>query len=348
MSGPRVTSLVTAYNYGRFIEATLESVLAQGLPPERHEVLVVDNGSTDDTRARVARFGDRVRYHYQDNFQGQAGTLNTGFRLARGEVVCLLDADDMWVPEKLARVLEAFDADPELGIVQHGSRYVGPVGEDLGVAALPTGPARLSIDDLRSGPVYNAHISSLCLTRRVLERIGPVPAAFAASLPDAYLVQHGLFFAPVASLRLPLTLYRRHGRSWSDRWGAARAEPRDLALGHRTQRAFDGHLRRRLRERGVRLSWPREAVLRARRERVERLVLLSAYAGRHRRALRLVAGLWPLRRSTAEGVFKAATLALAAAAPMAYAAAYRAYHARPWVAAALGRVDASDPFLVGR
>lgn len=345
MTGPRVTSLVTAYNYGRFIEATLESVLAQGLPAAEHEVLVVDNGSTDDTRARVARFGDRVRYHYQDNFQGQAGTLNTGFRLARGAVVCLLDADDLWAPEKLERVLEAFARDAELGIVQHGSRFIGPAGEDLGVTSLPAGPARVGLEDLLRGPVWSAHISSLCLRREVLARIGPVPAAFAASLPDAYLFQHGLFFAPAASLPLPLTLYRRHGRSWSDRWGEARANPRDLALGHRTQRAFDGQMRRRLRARGLAPRWPEQAVLKLRRERIERLALLCAYAGRRRRALRLLGRLWALRRSTPEGLFKLATLALAVAVPPAYAAAYRAYKARPGAAAALGRADRSDPFL---
>lgn len=346
MSRPAATSLVTAYNYGRYITATLESVLAQTIPASDHEVIVVDNGSTDDTRERVAAFGDRVRYHYQENFQGQAGTLNAGLRLAQGEVVCFLDADDLWVPTKLERVLELYRREPDLGAVQHGCRYIDGSGADLGVETLPR-PGRVTLDDLLSGPVWGSHMSSMSLRRDVLERIGPVPADFAFTLPDAYLFQHGLFFAPAGNIPLALTLYRRHGRSWSDRWGEAKGNPKDLAVGHRAQRRFDSHLKRRLRRQGLALRWSPEALADRRRERCERLALLSAYSGRRMRALRLLGALVRGRRGAAEALFKAAALSLAALAPGLYSRLYLLYRRRPAAALLLGRLEAADPFAGG-
>lgn len=346
MSRPAATSLVTAYNYGRFIGAALESVLAQTVPASDHEVIVVDNGSTDDTRARVAAFGDRVRYHYQENFQGQAGTLNAGIALARGEVVSFLDADDLWAPDKVERVLERFGREPDLGAVQHGCRYIDATGTDLGVETLPRA-GRVTLEDLLTGPVWGSHMSSMSLRRDILARIGPVPPDFAYTLPDAYLLQHGLFFAPAGNIRLALTLYRRHGRSWSDRWGEAKGNPQDLAVGHRAQRRFDSHLKRRLRAQGLVLRWPPEALAERKRERCERLALLSAYAGRRARALRLLGALVRGRRGAAEALFKAAALTLAAAAPGLYSRLYLLYRRRPAAALLLGRLEQADPFAGG-
>lgn len=346
MSRPAATSLVTAYNYGRYITATLESVLAQTVPASDHEVIVVDNGSTDDTRARVAAFGARVRYHYRENSQGQAGTLNAGLALARGEVVSFLDADDLWVPDKVERVLERFRSEPDLGAVQHGCRYIDGAGADLGVETLPR-PGRVTFEDLLRGPVWGSHMSSMSLRRDVLERIGPVPPDFAYTLPDAYLFQHGLFFAPAGNIPLALTLYRRHGRSWSDRWGEAKGCAQDLALGHRAQRRFDAHLKRRLRAQGLALRWSPEALAERRRERSERLVLLSAYAGRRARALRLLGALLRGARGAGEAALKAAALSLAVLAPGLYARLYLLYRRRPAAAMALGRLREADPFAGG-
>src|SRR5208282_3384577 len=115
---PLVTVLIDTYNYGRFIEQAIDSVLGQDFPAEQMEILVVDDGSTDDTAERVKEYGERVRYFWKPN-GGQASAFNFGFAKARGEIVALLDADDYWLPGKLRRVAEEFEKSPELGMVYH-------------------------------------------------------------------------------------------------------------------------------------------------------------------------------------------------------------------------------------
>jgi glycosyltransferase involved in cell wall biosynthesis len=111
---PFVSVVVTTYNQEKYICETLESVFAQTYP--HYEVIVVDDGSTDGTAAAVRSFGTRLRYVYQDN-QGVAGARNTGVAQARGELIALLDGDDLWHPEKLRVQVEAFLKHPDAGLV---------------------------------------------------------------------------------------------------------------------------------------------------------------------------------------------------------------------------------------
>ncbi len=104
MIHPLVSVVIPTYNYGRFVVDAVESALSQTLPPL--EVIVVDDGSTDDTRARLAVFGDRIRYLFQEN-GGLSKARNAGIEASRGEWIALLDSDDTWHPEKLEIQLSA-------------------------------------------------------------------------------------------------------------------------------------------------------------------------------------------------------------------------------------------------
>src|SRR5258706_13494937 len=115
MPVPTITALIDTYNYGSFIEEAVRSVLSQDFPADELEILVVDDGSTDDTRDRVAKYSDRVRYLHKPN-GGQASAFNFGFAHAKGKIVALLDADDYWLPDKLRRVALAFEKEPALGL----------------------------------------------------------------------------------------------------------------------------------------------------------------------------------------------------------------------------------------
>jgi glycosyltransferase involved in cell wall biosynthesis len=112
---PLATILINSYNYGSFVGRAIESVLSQTFPASEIEILVVDDGSTDDTRSVVASFGDRVIYHYKKN-GGQASALNAGFALASGRYVMLLDADDYFYPRKVEKVVEIFERDAKIGV----------------------------------------------------------------------------------------------------------------------------------------------------------------------------------------------------------------------------------------
>jgi glycosyltransferase involved in cell wall biosynthesis len=106
---PLVSVIVSVYNGGRFLAQALDSVFAQDYHPL--EVIVVDDGSTDDT-ADVARSYPEVHYIYQEN-QGVAVARNTGIAAARGDLIALQDADDLWVPGKLTLQVGHLRAHPE-------------------------------------------------------------------------------------------------------------------------------------------------------------------------------------------------------------------------------------------
>ena len=115
MGSPSVSTVIPAYNKAGTIVPTIESVLHQTV--REVEILVVDDGSTDDTRDRVARFGRRVRYFRQER-AGVSAARNRGIQEAQGEWVAFLDGDDLWLPRKLEHQLAAIAREPHLDAVQ--------------------------------------------------------------------------------------------------------------------------------------------------------------------------------------------------------------------------------------
>lgn len=121
MSDLRVSCIVPTYNGAAFLAEALDSICAQTRAP--FEILVADDGSTDDTLAVAARYGDRVRVVAQPN-AGPAAARNFGVRETQGELLAFLDQDDLWHPEKLARQLGRFEARPDLELsVAHVQRF---------------------------------------------------------------------------------------------------------------------------------------------------------------------------------------------------------------------------------
>jgi glycosyltransferase involved in cell wall biosynthesis len=114
-----------AYNCARYIAQALESVFAQDYEPV--EVVVVDDGSTDNTVGVVRGFGDRVRL-IERSHAGPSAARNAGIKAARGELVAFLDADDQWKPRKLELQVPLFD-NPEVGLVYSNFDYINEDGE---------------------------------------------------------------------------------------------------------------------------------------------------------------------------------------------------------------------------
>src|SRR2546423_15124764 len=102
VAGPHVTVLIDTYNYGRFIEEAIESVVSQDFPAAEMEILVVDDGSTDDTAERVKKYGERIRYFRKEN-GGQAAGVNGGFAKGQGGIVVMLGGGDYFLPGKVRR-----------------------------------------------------------------------------------------------------------------------------------------------------------------------------------------------------------------------------------------------------
>src|ERR1700685_2224372 len=119
MTRPYISVLVDTYNHERFIEEALVSVLEQDVAEAECEVVVVDDGSTDQTPEIVRKFAPRVRLIRKPN-GGQASAFNARIPEARGEIISFLDGDDWWTRDKLTRVMQAITSDPSLGFVGHG------------------------------------------------------------------------------------------------------------------------------------------------------------------------------------------------------------------------------------
>ena len=208
---PTVTALIDTYNYGHFLEEAIDSVLAQDYPGECIEILVIDDGSTDDTSDRVKKYGKRIQYFQKPN-GGQATAFNLGFQHANGEIVAFLDADDYWCPGKLSKVVEAFAENPEAGLVYHrltnlnfetGVRSEGLYSQCSGF--LPDDPTALLA--YRVLPT-----SALAFRRSILARMMPMPDWMRLQA-DAYLALLAIFLAPVLGVPEDLAVYRIHGKN---------------------------------------------------------------------------------------------------------------------------------------
>lgn len=111
---PSVSVIIPTFNYGRFIGGAIKSVLAQTYPIA--EIIVVDDGSTDDTEEVVASFGEKVKYIRQEN-AGVCAARNKGVENSSGELIAFLDADDVWLPEKIEKQAAKFREDEQIGLV---------------------------------------------------------------------------------------------------------------------------------------------------------------------------------------------------------------------------------------
>jgi len=121
----RISVVIPTYNYAHYLAYALDSVLTQTRPPD--EIIVVDDGSTDNTRDVLARYEHRIRYVYQPN-AGLSAARNTGTKLATGDWVAYLDSDDAWKPDKLLKQEEAVSRNPEAILVYTGFWYLNPDG----------------------------------------------------------------------------------------------------------------------------------------------------------------------------------------------------------------------------
>lgn len=121
---PFVSVIIPVYNAEKYLAEAIESVLAQAYHPI--EIIVVDDGSTDNSAAVARKFGDRIQYIYQEN-SGAAMTRNRGIDRSHGEYLSFLDADDLWTKNKLALQLSAFERNSNLDLVfGHVQQFFSP------------------------------------------------------------------------------------------------------------------------------------------------------------------------------------------------------------------------------
>ncbi|WP_375686954.1 glycosyltransferase family 2 protein [Pseudooceanicola sp. LIPI14-2-Ac024] len=209
---PEISVLINNYNYGRFLGQAIDSALDQD--GVRNEVIVVDDGSSDNSVDVLEGYGDRVRAVIQPN-GGQAAAMNAGVAVARAPLMAFLDADDWWMPGKLAAVVDAFRRSPDAGLVYH---RLQPVHSD-GTHAFAAIPRSLCAGDL--GPLLLSSggrwpfpmTSSLSLRRTLWDEAGDIPRQFRISA-DAWITGVLPFLTRVTALPEALGAYRIHQNTW--------------------------------------------------------------------------------------------------------------------------------------
>ena len=165
---PVVSVVIATYNYADYLPQAVDSALGQSF--QDLEVIVVNDGSTDNTAEIVApyRTHPKVQYFEKPN-GGQASAKNLGIVKSRGTYIAFLDADDFWEPHKLDQQLDLFRRNPRVGVVYSGFRLVGPGGEPLSTENPPCYRGRV----LRYLYGNNfVDFSSSVVRRDVMERYG--------------------------------------------------------------------------------------------------------------------------------------------------------------------------------
>jgi glycosyltransferase involved in cell wall biosynthesis len=212
---PLVSVVIPTYNGGRFINATIESALRQTL--DDFEVVVVDDGSTDDTLARVRSFRDHRMRLIEQRHRGAPAALNAAIDASRGRYVGFLDHDDLWCPKKLERHVEFFERNPEVAVTFSWSTLIDE--QDRRIDLHPArwcGP--ISFRQLLEDYVVG-NSSSVVIRRSAILAVG----AFDVEFPrchDSDLLLRIALAQPGGICAVPeeLTLYRRHSNQMSHDW----------------------------------------------------------------------------------------------------------------------------------
>jgi len=197
-----ISCIIPVFNGARFIGQAIASVAEQSVPDI--EIIVVDDGSTDDTASVVLSGRWRVRYERQVQ-KGPASARNAGLALASGEMISFLDADDWWHPEKTARQLAYLDEHPEAG---------GAVAQAVSVhdAASPIVSERRP----PSGTVAPAYVTSALLARRTtFDRVGGFNPALTHSDDTDWFLRARAAGLAIDLVPLPLVFRRLHDQNLS-------------------------------------------------------------------------------------------------------------------------------------
>ncbi len=230
---PLVSVVMPAYNASAYIQQAIDSVLAQDYPAV--ELIVVDDGSNDDTVARVQAYGDRVKLLTQAN-QGSAVARNQGLEAARGEYIAFLDSDDVWLPGKLTAQVAYLERHPDVDLVysrwqiwrpEADGHFVPPervLGEtDTGTSASDAG-GDIPLVAERSGWLYTLllfgsylHTITVMARRRLIEAVGPFDPDLKRGQDYDYWLRASRH-TEIHKLDRIHALYRLHGAGCITRW----------------------------------------------------------------------------------------------------------------------------------
>jgi hypothetical protein len=209
-----------AYNYADYIVEAIRSAMEQEYPPELLELVIVDDGSTDNTAALVSemmqRYPGRIKFVQQENAGATAAT-NRARAEASGDLIALLDADDVWLPAKTRRQVELMTARPELGLTWTSMRLIDGSGQTLHTNYGHIRPLR---ENQFARVLWeNVAVQSALIIRAELFDQMPAQAPYA----DWWLALRAAQFAKIDYIAEDLVLYRWHGANITGGVGGVKA-----------------------------------------------------------------------------------------------------------------------------
>lgn len=235
----RCSIIINNYNYGRYVGKAIESALGQSYPD--CEVVVVDDGSSDDSVAVIESYGARIISVLKQN-GGQASAMNRGFEKSTGEVILFLDADDYLEANTVERVLAAYR--PGVSHLYYGLDMKTPTGDSLGafqleLEQLDQGPDAWKTV-LERGSVNFPPTSANAFARAALEQCMPIPEPEYRIRADVYLLHSAVFQGEVVAIEEPLGNYLVHG---NNHWFKESSKPKSgkaggLGLSRRNPKQF--------------------------------------------------------------------------------------------------------------
>lgn len=212
---PLVSVIVPTFNSGKFIKSALDSIFRQNYPMDKIEIIIIDDGSTDETLDIIKSYGDRVVYTYQEN-KGIASARNKGISMAEGEIITFLDGDDEWHEERIQKVVEKFISNPQVGIVYHPVALIDRNGEVIHrnfyrAFGYVEGLSGWIADQIFSGRVFCGG-SSFSFRRSITERVCPVPEGIRRGI-DFYMAAIASCISQAEYIPEILGKYRMHDKN---------------------------------------------------------------------------------------------------------------------------------------
>jgi glycosyltransferase involved in cell wall biosynthesis len=215
---PLVSVIIPTYNYAHFICEAIDSVLASNFPLNEVEIIVIDDGSTDDTAEKVKVYDDKVKYILQDNL-GKACATKVGIDHAKGKYIFNLDADDLFLPNKLKEVVEIFENDSDIVHVAHPAlcwqfdddiKTVEPVPESI--LGRKIFGKELLYYFYKRGILFGGG-STFAVRAEILKQAS-IPKTI-DMLIDEYLALISLNQGHSFFIEQPLSIWRIHGKNYS-------------------------------------------------------------------------------------------------------------------------------------
>jgi len=201
---PLVSIIIPAFNQGHYLGAAIRSALGQTYP--HFEIIVVDDGSTDDTPMVVQSFADpRVKYHRQEN-RGLSGARNTGIRCSHGQLLTFLDSDDCFLPAKLTLLTSIMTSFPEIGFCAGGANLIDEHGNPIHrrfESSILSQP-----QDLLLGNPFS--VDSVLVKRGWQEKIGFFDESLRSYEDWDFWLRLALAGCPMRVIEQPVSLYRFH------------------------------------------------------------------------------------------------------------------------------------------